>query len=147
MLRSETDFIQTMRDFFRFVQVRLSDGRHADNSVHRRTDIVRHRGEKDSSGLIAFLRLLQGVGQILTHVMLSRRFVQDGEILIAVNGNEINLNPALKLVFSTGLIFITQPLGQLAVEKRMTGRILRRHPAAQKQTFRMVNGFFCFNVE
>ena len=115
MLGSQADFIQAVRHFLRFVQMRLRDRRHSDNPVHRRADIMRHRREKDGAGLVVFLRLPQCVGQILAHVMLRRRFVQNGEILIGVNRNEINLNPSLQLVCGTLLIFTALPLVQLTV--------------------------------
>ena len=115
MLRSDTDFIQTVRNFFGFVQMRLGDGCHTDNPIHRRADIVRHGGEKGSAGLIVLLRLPQRVSQILTHVMLRAGFMQHGKVLIAVNRNEINFYPALQFILSSGLIFKAQPLGQPAV--------------------------------
>lgn len=60
------DLFQAVSDALLIMDVRPSDGCHADDRIHGRADIMRHVGQEFSLGLIRTVRRLTGITQCLT---------------------------------------------------------------------------------
>ena len=77
MFGGNRDFLQAVRDSLLVVQMRDSQHRHTDNSVHRGANIVAHGGQKIALRAVRFLGLHKRMLQRAFCVSLSRQHIGD----------------------------------------------------------------------
>ena len=146
MTGSRCNFIQTGLYFFHIVQAVQRDIGHSYDTIHWSSDIMRHGRKKCGPGLVAVLRLLEGICQMLTHIMFFGCLLKHGKILAVIRRNHMDCKPALHFI---GAIphhgFPGHLLIQCSVQETVSRRIIRRHSAGTKYQLRPFLYLLCSN--